>query len=398
MLSTSPTWVAGNAIEGALRLALSKSGPRSYKLGRDVLKRVDELSPQLGRELRARAVGGGHFASADRLHVRRGADQFQGSTLEPLANALGSFWGKPGPKQAAQAWNGWTDLAFRQLNGRLESQFQTAMLGRALRSSGLMDPKLPALSKTAIDQAAKGLLDTNEQAAMGRAVERMYGKYDGFNADMRWTIAMYTPFIAWTLNAIKFVTDVLPNDHPTSVALIAGAEQWTEEWRKDHGLDLFMQEAVPGFLQGSIPVGEGGHQRAPHRFTPFGAFGDPLDTLGKAVLPQYQGVLAAFRGEDWKGAKIRKPDGSPGDIGDNALAAAKSFTEATVPLLGIIKRVAEKGPSALNPLKPTAPAKVKAKAAARPASGGDPVQKAIDDALSGGGSAVQQHIDSLIGP
>lgn len=396
VLSTSPTWVAGNVTEAALRMALSKSGPRSLKLGREVLKAVDELSPQLGRELRARAVGGGHFASADRLHVRRGADQFQGTAIEPLARALHSFWEKPGPKQAAQAWNGWTDLVFRQLNGRLESQFQTAMLGRALRSSGLMDPKLPSLSKTAVDQAARGLLDTNEQAAMGRAVERMYGKYDGFSAGTRWGIAMYTPFIAWTLNAVKFVTDVLPHDHPTVTALVAASEQWSEEWRRDHGLDLFMQEAVPGFLQGSIPVGEGGHQRAPHRFTPFGAFGDPLDTLGKAVLPQYQGILSAFKGEDWKGKEIRKPDGSPGDVGDNAREAANAFTEATVPLLGIVKRVAEKGPGSLNPLRATAPAKVRAKAG-RPA-GGDPVQKAIDDALSGGGGAVQSHIDQLIGP
>lgn len=394
VLATSPTWFAGNTIEAGLRAALSKSGPSSYKLGRSVLKRVDEISPQLGQELRARAVGGGHFASADTLHVRRGAEQFEGTQLEPLAQSLHKFWDTPGPKQTAQAWNRWTDLVFRQLNGRLESQFQTAMLGRALRDSPLVDRGVRVSSARAVEQAAHGLTNTNEQVQLARAVQRMYGKYSAFGAGTRWAIAMYTPFIPWTLNAIRFVYDVLPHDHPTTTALIAASEQATQEWRKDHGLDLFMQGALPGFLQGSIPLSGGRHQRAPFRYTPFGAFGDPLATAGGAVLPQYQGVLAAFKGEDWKGAKLRNPDGTEMDTLGKAKAAAQAFTEATVPVLGIAKRVSQKGSGALNPLSPVAPAKAKA-------SGGtvahDAVQKAIDDALSGGGSAVQRHIDALIG-
>lgn len=393
VLATSPTWLTGNVVEASLRTALMRAGPGSYKLGRDVLARVDEISPKLGQELRARAVGGGHFKSADTLHVRRGAEQFQGTTLEPLARALHKFWQTPGPREAAKAWNAWTDLVFRQLNGRLESQFQTAMLGKALRQSPLFDNDLPALSAKAIDQAARGLTNTNEQAAFARAVERAYGKYNGFGADMRWTIAMYTPFVPWTINALKFAVDVLPRDHPTTLALIASMEMATEDWRKDHGLDLFMKEALPGFLQGSIPAGGDRHQRAPNRYTPFGAFGDPLDTIAKAVLPQYQGVLAAFRGEDWKGAKLRKPDGSEADMFDKAQAAAQSFAEATVPLVGIIKRVANKGPQALNPVSVTAPKPKPKRPRARAVTS---VDRHIDRILSGGGGA-DKYIDQILG-
>lgn len=395
VLATSPTWFAGNLIEAGLRSSLARAGPSSFKLGRDVLKRVDAISPQLGQELRARAVGGGHFKSADTLHVRRGAEQFEGSKLEPIAAGLHKFWEMPGPKQASEVWNRWTDLVFRQVNGRIESGFQTAMLGRALRNSPLMDNQLPKLSAQAIDQAARGLTGTNEQVAFARQVERMYGKYGGFNAGTRWAIAMYTPFIPWTLNAVKFVYDVLPRDHPTTTALIAASEQWSDEWRKDHGLDLFMNGALPGFLQGSIPLGEGKHQRAPFRYTPFGAFGDPLATAGGAVLPQYQGVLAAFKGEDWKGAKLRNPDGSEMDTLGKSKAAAQAFTEATVPLLGIVKRVSKKGPAALNPLAPVNPAKVKVSAGAPVLH--DAVQKSIDDALGGGSDVVQRSIDQAIG-
>lgn len=392
VLSTSPTWFAGNIVEASLRSALAGAGPRSYKLGKDVLASVDEISPKLGQELRARAVGGGHFKSAEALHVRRGAEQFVGTRLEPMARALHAFWQTPGPKQAAHAWNAWTDLVFRQVNGRIESAYQTAMLGRALRDTPLMDPKLPALSKRAVEQAARGLTNTNEQIAMARAVERMYGKYNGFNAGTRWAIAMYTPFIPWTLNAVKFVFDVLPRDHPTVTALIAASEQWTEEWRKDHGLDLFMDEAVPGFLQGSIPLGGDAKQRAPHRYTPFGAFGDPLDTAAKAVLPQYQGVLAAFKGEDWKGSPLRNKDGSEMDALGKAGMAAQSFTEATVPLVGIIKRVAKKGPGSLNPLNPVKPPKKKAKVRARSRS----IDAQLDAALGGGGS-IDRQLDEALG-
>jgi hypothetical protein len=391
VLSTSPSWFAGNLVEATLRTSLAGAGPRSLKLGNDVLKAVDEISPQLGQELRARAVGGGHFKSADALHVRRGAEQFEGTTLQPLARGLAHFWQTPGPKQAAQVWHQWTDVVFRQLNGRIESKFQTAMLGRALRDSHLMDPELPRLSKTAVEQAARGLLDTNEQAALGRAVERMYGKYNGFNAGTRWAIAMYTPFIPWTLNAVKFVFDVLPRDHPTVTGLIAATEQWTEEWRKDHGLDLFMEEAVPGFLQGSIPTSGGGHQRAPHRYTPFGAFGDPLDTVAKSVLPQYAGVLAAFKGEDWKGSPLRNKDGTEMDVLGKAGIAAQSFAEATVPLLGIVKRVALKGPQALNPAAVTKSPKSKARA--RVGSG---IDAELDAALGGGGD-IDSQLDAALG-
>lgn len=394
VLATSPTWFAGNIIEAGLRSTLAGAGPRSFKLGRDVLARVDKLSPQLGQELRARAAGGGHFKSADTLHVRRGAEQFQGTQLEPLARSLHKFWNTPGPREVSQVWNRWTDLVFRQVNGRIESGFQTAMLGRALRNSPLMDGDMPKLSAKAVDQAARGLLNTNEQAALGRKVERMYGKYNGFTAGTRWAIAMYTPFIPWTLNAVRFVFDVLPRDHPTVTALIAATEQATDEWRKDHGLDLFIDEAVPGFLQGSIPLKGGRHQRAPFRYTPFGAFGDPLDTAAKSVLPQYQGVLAAFKGEDWKGAKLRDKQGNEADTLGKAKAAAQSFAEATVPLLGIIKRVAEKGPQALNPLAPTAPPKVKVKTG-RGGSGGG-VDQDIDRLLDDGGG-TQRDIDALLG-
>jgi hypothetical protein len=390
VLATSPTWLTGNVTEAALRTGLARAGPRSFLTGRRVVKRLGQIDPAAARELSARALGGGHFAMADRMHIRRDSSQFAGSAvLEPMARGLGAFWRAKGPKQVATAWKGWTDLVFRQLNGRLESQFQTAMLGKALRDSPLMDFHTLKMGHEAVDQAARGLRNTNEQAAFAREVERMYGKYNAFSPDTRKMITTYTPFIAWTLNAVRFVTDVLPRDHPTATAVVAAAEQATEEWRKDQGLDLFIKGALPGFLQGSLPLSGGRHQRFPFRYTPFGAFGDPLGTVGNAVLPQFSGVLAAFKGEDWKGAKLRKPNGEPADQIDLAKAAAAAFVDATVPIVGQAKRVSKKGISALNPIEPVEPAKTKVRASSAGSTQGD-----IDALLNG--DQTQRDIDALL--
>lgn len=394
VLATSPTWMAGNLTEGVGRAAIARAGPLSYMTGRRVLRRVGELDPKAQQELMARATGGGHYSMADRT-IHTDSSQFSGgAVLEPVAKGLGAFWRQPGPRHVAAVWHGWTDLVFRQLNGRIESNIQTAMLGRALRESPLMDKGVVKLGSTAIDQAARGLRDTAEQARFAEEVRRMYGRYDAFPPDTRLMIQTYTPFIAWWLNSVKFVYNVLPRDHPALTTLIATSEQATEEWRKQHGLDLFMggdSGQLPGFLQGSIPLGGGAHQRAPFRYTPFGAFGDPLKNIADAILPQFSGVQAAFNGEDWKGKKLLKPDGSPADELDKAKAAAAAFIDATIPIVAQVKRADAKGVASFNPLAPVKPAVKKAR---KKQGRVTTVDKQIDAI---GADPVQAQIDALLG-
>lgn len=406
VLATSPSWALGNLTEGLLRMGISRSGPMSYATGRAALARLKEIDPDAAHELAVRTVGGGHYHSAEGQHIHRDSTQFADSAvLAPVAKALGAFWRAPGPKHAANAWRGWTDIVFRQLNGRLESGMQTAMLGRALRESPLMSDHTRKLGAEAIDQAARGLRDTNEQARFADAVRRMYGQYDAFSPDTRWAIATYTPFVAWTLNAIKFMTDVLPRDHPALLALIAASEEVTADWRKDHGMDLFIKDRLPGFLQGSIPLSEGRHQRAPFRYTPFGAFGDLPTTLAGAVLPQASGVLSAFKGEDWKGKKLRNKDGSQYNDAQKAIAAAGSFIDSTVPIVGVAKRVAQRGPSALNPLRPVAPPKDKSAGSSGSTlkdlqgvgSGSSGTSRDLQKLSSGGGGSTEDDLRALIG-
>lgn len=333
VLATSPKWLTGNIVEAALRSMVGHAGPRSYYTGRRALGTLDKLDRAAGEEARARTVGGGHYSLASRSNVHTRADHFAGTRLAGLARGVGAFWRAPGPKQLAGAWHAYTDFVFNSLNGRIESQFQTAMLGKALRDSPIMSDRAVKLSKTAIDEAARGLKDTNAQVALGREVDRMYGAYSKFGPGKKRLVAGYTPFIAWTLNATRFILDVLPRDHPVASAVLASANQASEEWRKDHGLVTWMQGAAPAWLQGSIPEGGNAKLRA-SRFTPFGAFdteGYLAGTYASSVLPQFQGLLNNLQGKDWKGDKL-KGQSIP-------LAAAVTVLEASVPAAGQAMRI-----------------------------------------------------------
>jgi hypothetical protein len=358
VLSTSPAWFAGNIIEGLGRAAVARAGPRSYITGRRVLRRID---PAVAEEAMARMVSGGHMASVTRERVPLGPGFWSGTNLAPLANGLHKFWKAPGPKQAAQVWHQWTEFAFRTVSGTIETHIQSAMLGKALRKSELMDGQLVKLSKEAAEQAAEGLRATEQQVRFGRAVDRMYGRYSKLGPGERQFIALYTPFIRWYLNSIEFVGKTLPVDHPVLTGLIASAEQATEEWRKDHKLDKFVEDALPGFLQGSIPT-DGGSQRI-SRFTPFGAFGSPTETAAGQVLPLWKSVEAALEGKTWNGRDLEVDDGSggkrPANEIERAVAAAYALAQATIPGVSIEKRLREGGPRAFDPFKDVKPKKKK---------------------------------------
>lgn len=347
VLATSLPWLAGNTIEGGMRAALAHAGPRSYRTGRRVLARAKELDKQKGEAFAARTVGGGHFGSAERQHVHLNVDAMNPGKVKALSKGLGAFWRSPGPKQAANLWHNYTHTVFNVVNRAAETQIQTAMLGKALRDSHLMTPELLRLSEKAVDEAARGALDVNTAADLGRQVDIMYGKYGKWSPDMRKMVALYTPFVAWTLNAAYFVLRTLPRDHPVATGLLAATLNATDEWRKEHGLDKFIQGAVPDWLQGSIPLPGGGHLRAPFRYTPFGAWSNIGETIGGNVLPLYSSPIAALAGRDWTGKPLRDSNGDPLHEPFTELAAGRAFVEATVPGLSLGERFAKGGPKAV---------------------------------------------------
>lgn len=350
VLATSPSWLTGNTVEGALRMAIGGVRPKDKAIFENAVNELAKTDPRAAAELRARTAGGGHYHSADRAQRGDVLAQFEGTGGEAAAQALQRFWTKPTPKLAADAWDKWTHTVFNQLSGRMESSMQASMAGAEIRRSGLIEPGTRKLSAEAAQQAARGLKDTNEQAKLGEAVARMYGRYDGFSADTKYHIANFTPFAAWTYNAANFVLHVLPKDHPTAVLLASVQEKATRDMLKAQGVGK-----LPDWLKTSIALPGGKHLQFT-RYTPFGAFADPGDTAVSAVLPQFMSVYQMMHnGEDWKGKKLRDKDGNPIGQGERFLRGLDVFGQSTVPIYGKIKQVAAKGPGALNPLKPIGP-------------------------------------------
>jgi hypothetical protein len=339
VLSLSPKWLTGNVVEAALRTMIAHAGPRSVFTGYKALKGYEEkYGKNAAAELRSRTTGGGHMSLAHRTDVRRGAQDFadSGRRVAAIAEAMGKIRRTPGPKQVADLWGLYTHVVMKSVNGRIEHAFQTAQFGKALREHPLMSDRTIKLSEAAINDTIEGLRDTNVQVRLGREVDRMYGRYAKFSPGKRRMIAGYTPFIAWYLNAVEFLTSVLPRDHPVLTSVLASANQATEEWRKQHGLiTSFVQNltgASPDFLQGSIPGKEGTNLRV-SRYTPFGVFGQEggiAGGIGGAILPQFMGMIQNVKGEDWKGDKLKKNGSTQAE---NWLAAAVTLIENSVPLV-----------------------------------------------------------------
>lgn len=370
VLATNPKWLVGNDVEAALRAGVAHAGPRSYVTGRAVLKRLDKQDPALAREVRATTVGGGHYTQQFRLNRKVTPTSFDGRA-QTAAARIGQVGHAPGVKQVRQAWHAYTQFVFHTLNGRVESQFQTAMLGKALRDHPLMNDRVVKLSQKAFDDYANGIRDPNVAVQLGREIETMYGKYNGFSPQMRNLVAGYTPFIAWSLNAIKFVGLVLPRDHPVLTSLLVAANQASEDWRRQHGLVMGEKGAAPAWLQGSIPGSDGAHLRI-SRYTPFGAFdegGSAAGTLASNLLPQGMAIYRALvDGTDWKGKNLVDAGEAPPDV--RIAAATDAFLGSVIPLYAQTQKTAENHgdpSSALNPFawvpprKPSGKRKVKKK-------------------------------------
>jgi hypothetical protein len=383
VLATSPSWFTGNAVEGVLRAAIAGVRPGDKALFNKAVAKIAETDPRLAQELRARVAGGGHYHSADRTTRGSVLDQYNTTRGHAAAEALQKFWAKPAPDAAATAWDKWTHFVFNNLSGRMESSIQSSMAGAAIRQGHLIDPRVPRLSQKAVDQAARGLTDTNEQAALGEKVAEMYGRYDGFTADTKYQIAMYTPFLAWWLNATNFVLHVLPKEHPTAVLLADVSEKATRDMRKELKLD-----ELPNWLQGTIPV-SGGRKLPFTRYTPFGAFNDLGESFAGSLLPQFEGVrdMLVF-GRDWKGKQLYDKNGKKIGGQERALRALQVFGEATVPVYGKIKSVLTKGPGSLNPFKPIGPPKSGGtRGSSAPSAGSSTTGSGIDFSGYGGGAS-----------
>lgn len=316
-----PSWIYGNVAEAAFRGAVNRTLPfltRDYWMMR---KAIDAL-PLDKRDEALEAVGVGHMGYAGRA-PRRAVAQMG----DNLAGRMGRrAQASPLLRGALKGWDRVNHVWFNEINGRLENQFRLAQAGKATRQ--VIGREYPSVSAKAVREAADGLMHTHNQVEMLRLVNDAYGKYSSFSPRMRQAMVLYTPFVAWTMNALTFGLRTLPADHPLITTLLADVQQSSEEWRKAHKLTMFgpASDRLPYFLQGTIPGKDGSHLRGPTRYTPAGFWANPLETMAGNVLPGASGVLAAFGGQDWTGRPLKDDS-----IGGRAKAAIGQLAGGFVP-------------------------------------------------------------------
>lgn len=326
VLPTSVKWMTGQAGEGMARTLVSHANPigdiplkvrghgftiHTPSLSRHRLNKIQtELTKQVGpdraNELLDRAAGGGFFGTQSNLAPHRTLEQeLKGTPFEGVGRKATRAGAVAGSRHVHQAWKNYTHAVFNKVNGHLiESNIQKGMLGKAIKNSPLMEKSILGISDKAVKDAVEGLKGTHNQVALAREVHKMYGRYSAWSPGMRKALAYGTPFLPWYLNSVKFLTQVLPQDHLAITGLLADANQAEEQYRKAHRLSFHGQH-VPSFLMGSSPAGGDAYTRISH-FLPQGAFNQNIgQTATDLLFPNIADTVKAAAGFNWNDEKIR---------------------------------------------------------------------------------------------
>jgi hypothetical protein len=169
-----------------------------------VVNALNKVKPGAGDELKMR-VTGGHFdltgPARDFADGKSLADEFAGTSLERGANAATRSATRSPRRRSGTAGRSTRVPCSAPINGTLEQTARRAMAGQAIKNSPLIESHIIGLTDKAIQEAAHGLKGTENQVALGRAVDRMYGKYQKFSPERRSLLLHWTPFLPWYLNA-----------------------------------------------------------------------------------------------------------------------------------------------------------------------------------------------------
>lgn len=339
VLPFSPSFYFGNAIDNAIRTALAGIGPHHFVIGKKV---ADRLTP----EERAQVISGAHFSSVDRLAARRTAEDFRGTALEGLANALAHVRATPGPKQLIGLISAGSHFLLAVNAHLTETLPQYGALGKiAMRdieaTQGHWASALKLQPKV-IEDVAKGLENSDTVTRYQKEIEAIYGNWTRLSPAARKFLSNFVPFWTWARAATRLVFLTMPAHHPIQTAILTAAARMTQKEREHLGLDKLGAEPLPNFLQGGLPIR--GSISPWGKYTSFGFSGNVIESLPTMVIPQLRDALANLEGRDWKGDEIG--GGEIGHVGQAFVSGLESFLPGYNTVMGVI----EKGPGYLSPV------------------------------------------------
>lgn len=349
VLAFSAKWLTGQVGEGALRTAVHQGfNPvrlaRSHMIVARTLDELRRLDPQAAQRFETLYKRGGAGRTAAQSRQEAFHDFQMGESSGKLMSALHDLERKPIPRAAGNVYGAWQKLMFEWLNGGVETAVRRGMVGRELLADPIFrDKGIVVNFSKAAKELAEGQRNTAAQNRLARQVDDAFGKYQGRGPAARHVIENVTPFIPWFLSAMRFLGVVLPRDHPVLSSLIVASNQSSKEWRKKYGLTTDVMtppqgndKSLPLYQQGSVPAW-GGMRNVSH-FTPMGAV-QSLGDLGSFLMPQYNDIRAASKGEDWRGQPLTGRDTPPTLLRILEALGSAGLTTAAPPL-GTAARVA----------------------------------------------------------
>lgn len=421
VLPFSLPWMTGNVAEAEVRSLLAGSVPfgRDGRFYRQVIEAMRESSDPVVRKIAAdleQLRPAGHYGGVSRTDVRARREELERTPAGRLVAKLMTLREKPGARQTADAVRAYQDFVFDRVNAGIESRYTQRLAGqwlteqlgsrRARLVAGrpgwvgklLWPEKARRAQERAVQDAIDGLRETPAQFELAEWVRRAYGQYESFSPELRRAMATWTPFYAWTRNAIRFLSHTIPVEHPAFLASVAALDGATREWRIEHGLEAAtgVEGQVPPFLRGSIPTPEwlanllgveAGSPLRLARYTPFGFGTDPANTVASLFLPQISGALDALQGREFTGRQIRDDQGNVIGTEDRIGRAMLELIYATVPGVSLVSRavldkegsVGARVRQVVNPFEPVA----RPDDAERPPARSDDGEASEDDIVPG---------------
>lgn len=357
-----PRWLTGNFIEPYLvRLPLSGAGLNIAGMGLDLnasrrlLQTMERhQDPNVvfaAKEMRTQL--GGLFVGKKGASPRRTSEDIQPGVLHGAVK-LGEDVGRiPAIKQTKDL--GLILLhSFFHANRLIEGVAQRQALGKSVREDlqALTGSwaKTVKLSQAALDDVAKGLVNTAAQHRFLKAQHDLLGQYDAFSPELRRLTQSYAPFLPWVLASMRFVYWTVPAHHTAAfTALVKAGESVQKEWEAEHS--FLTPGAAEGTLRDAIVRKDKGLVDLA-KYTPYGAtipiaHGD-ISGVPNALLPQVSGAVQALRGKDPFGSdlQVAKTPGNPkGEVRgfERVPIAVNQLLEALVPGLSTARRLKEGG-------------------------------------------------------
>lgn len=287
VLPFSPTYHAGNAIEGGLRTVIAGAGPRSARFLDSTLSKLDEgAATQLTRE----AIPGGRHKWHRDTATSAAKQVADAPNLKNTRFAKrAERWQNAKEKTRVPAWYGrGADKSFDLGHKAVEVPLQRQMLGKHLKDTY----KTP-------EAAAKAMRTPEGRALAAREVRRMYGNYNVFSPAMRESMMHWAQFAPWAINAAKFPFMAYKNN-PGAVFANTNVVLSTRDEREKQGRAFTGDNPRPWHQVTTIdtPLGP---MRAGH-YMPMGAWaeilgakGGPVAFAGNQLLPPLRPLLDASR-------------------------------------------------------------------------------------------------------